>query len=65
VFNKSKNAEFDAKVLCSIYAPDGYTVDRQINDPTNQLLQRVVRNSGFASFANQKLPSGKGDFIGI
>ncbi|GGP03190.1 hypothetical protein GCM10010992_10600 [Cloacibacterium rupense] len=62
---KVQNAEFDAKVLCSNYAPDGYTVDRQINDPTTTATTRVVRNSGFASFANQKLPSGKGDFIGI
>ena len=62
---KVENAEFDAKVLCSTYAPDGYTVDRQINDPTTTATTRVVRNSGYASFANQKLPSGKGDFIGI
>ena len=62
---KVQNAEFDAKVLCSNFAPDGYTVDRQINDPTTSATTRVVRNSGYASFANQKLPSGKGDFIGI
>lgn len=62
---KIENAEFDEKVLCSTYAPDGYTVDRQINDPTTTATTRVVRNSGYASFANQKLPSGKGDFIGI
>ena len=62
---KVENAEFDEKVLCSTYAPDGYTVDRQINDPTTTATTRVVRNSGYASFANQKLPSGKGDFIGI
>ena len=62
---KVENAEFDAKVLCSTYAPDGYTVDRQINDPTTSATTRVVRNSNYASFANQKLPSGKGDFIGI
>ena len=62
---KVENAEFDAKVLCSTYAPDGYTVDRQINDPTTSATTRVVRNSNYASFANQKLPSGKGSFIGI
>ncbi len=62
---KVQNAEFDAKVLCSNFAPDGYTVDRQINDPTTSATTRVVRNSNYASFANQKLPSGKGDFIGI
>ena len=62
---KVPNAEFDAKVLCSIYAPDGFTVDRQLNDPTMSSTARIVRNSGFASFASQTLPSGKGDFIGI
>ena len=62
---KVPNAEFDAKVLCSIYAPDGFTVDRQLNDPTMSSTSRIVRNSGFASFASQTLPSGKGDFIGI
>ena len=65
---KIPNAEFDAKVLCSIYAPSGFTVDRALNDATYTnpaTANVVVRNSGFASFANQKLPSGKGDFIGI
>lgn len=65
---KVPNAEFDAKVLCSIYAPTGFTVDRAINDATftnPATANVVVRNSGFASFAGQILPSGKGDFIGI
>ena len=63
---KVENAEFDAKVLCSTYAPDGYTVDRQINQKIGTTTtSRIVRNSGFASFANQKLPSGNGNFIGI
>ena len=63
---KSENAEFDAKVLCSTFAPDGYTVDRQINQKIGTTTtSRIVRNSGFASFANQKLPSGNGNFIGI
>src|SRR5690606_34210918 len=58
------DAEFDAKVLCSVFAPAGTSVDRQLNDPTTSVTTRVVRNSGFASFANQTLPSGKGTFIG-
>lgn len=62
---KVPNAEFDAKVLCLNFAPDGETVDRQLNDPTNPSFSVVVRNSSFASFANQTLPTGKGDFIGI
>ncbi len=59
------DAEFDKKNLCTSYAPEGTSVDKQINDPTASLTTRVVRNSGFASFASQQLPSGKGKFIGI
>lgn len=59
------DAEFDRKNLCSTFAPEGTSVDKQINDPTASLTTRVVRNSGFASFANQQLPAGKGTFIGI
>lgn len=58
------NAEFDRTVLCSVFAPDGTSVDRRINDGTTSST-RVVRNSGFASFANQTLPSGNGTFVGI
>ena len=58
------NAEFDRTVLCSVFAPDGTSVDRRINDGTTTSA-RVVRNSGFASFANQTLPSGNGTFVGI
>lgn len=57
------NAEFDATVLCSVYAPEGTTVNRRISDGT--ATDRVVRNSGYASFANQTLPSGNGTFVGI
>lgn len=59
------DAEFDSKILCSTYAPNGATVDRQINDPTSTSASRVIRNSGFASFSNQTLPAGKGKLIGI
>ncbi len=59
------DAEFDAKNLCSVFAPDGVSVDRQINDPTMSSTTRVVRNSGFASFANNMMPSGKGNLIGV
>lgn len=59
------NAEFDAKVLCSVFAPAGTSVDRQLNDPTMSTSSRVVRNSGFAAFASQTVPAGRGTFIGI
>ncbi|MFN4075683.1 MAG: DUF5689 domain-containing protein [Cloacibacterium sp.] len=61
------NAEFPVNLLCNIYAPNGTSVDRQIVDPTRKTPEttRVVRNSGFASFAADQLPSGNGTFIGI
>lgn len=61
------NAEFPINLLCNIYAPNGNTVNRQIVDPTmtTPINSRVVRNSGYASFAADQLPSGNGTFIGI
>lgn len=61
------NAEFPSTILCNIYAPNGVTVDRSIVDPTRTAptTTRVVRNSGYASFAGEKLPSGNGKFIGV
>ncbi|MCX8522386.1 DUF5689 domain-containing protein [Chryseobacterium formosus] len=58
------NAEFDSRILCTNYAPNGVTVDRTIRD-NSTATTRVVRNSGYASFANQILPSGNGKFVGI
>lgn len=65
VLIKVENAEFASRSLCMQYAPEGTSVDRQLNDPTNSTTTRVVRNSGFASFANKTIPSGNGSFIGI
>jgi hypothetical protein len=61
---KMENAEFDSRSLCTNYAPNGVTIDRVIRDASTTTT-RVVRNSGYASFANQILPSGNGDFVGI
>ena len=58
------NAEFDSRVLCTSFAPNGVTVDRMIKDASTTTA-RIVRNSGYASFANQILPSGNGKFVGI
>lgn len=58
------NAEFDSRILCTNFAPNGVTVDRIIRD-NSTATTRVVRNSGYASFANQTLPSGNGKFVGI
>lgn len=67
---KVEDAEFSKNVLCSVYAPEGFTVDRQIGQgwktsTNNYSNTAVVRNSGFAAFANQLLPAGNGDFVGI
>ena len=67
---KVEDAEFTNRVLCSAYAPDGVTVDRPIGQGWNTSANSyantaVVRNSGFAAFANQQLPAGNGDFVGI
>ena len=61
------NAEFPVNLLCNVYAPNGTSIDRRIVDPTRptDASSRVVRNSGYASFASDQLPSGNGTFIGI
>lgn len=61
------NVEFPTNLLCNIYAPNGTSVDRQIVDPTRPTAAttRVIRNSGFATFASERLPSGNGKLVGI
>ncbi|AZB09147.1 hypothetical protein EG344_10080 [Chryseobacterium sp. G0162] len=62
------DVEFDARALCTTYAPSGVTVDKTIGEgwvSGKYAKTAVVRNSGFASFASQLLPSGKGKFVGI
>ena len=63
------DVEFTKNVLCTNFAPAGFTVDRQIgegwNTSNNYTATAVVRNSGFASFANQVVPAANGAFIGI
>ncbi len=59
------NAEFEARNLCSTYADAGVSVDKMIVDPTTNVTTRVVRNSGYASFANDRLPSGNGSIVAI
>lgn len=62
------DVEFDARALCTTYAPNGVTVDKTIGEGwtgTKYAKTAVVRNSGYASFANQLVPSGKGQFVGI
>ena len=62
------DVEFDARALCTTYAPNGVTVDKTIGEGWangKYAKTAVVRNSGYASFASQMIPSGKGKFVGI
>ena len=64
------DVEFTKNALCANFAPDGFTVDRQIGEGWNTVSNNytgtaIVRNSGFASFANQVVPAGNGAFVGI
>ncbi|MDO4224568.1 MAG: DUF5689 domain-containing protein [Bergeyella zoohelcum] len=65
VLVKVPNAQFHANALCSQYAPDGATVTKSLTDATFTGTSRVVRNSGYATFARNTIPSGNGDFVGI
>lgn len=62
---KVKDASFHANALCTQYASEGNTVNRSLIDPTFTGVSRVVRTSGYASFATKTIPSGQGDFVGI
>ncbi|WP_312389514.1 DUF5689 domain-containing protein [Chryseobacterium sp.] len=62
--------EFDERALCTNFAPNGQTVDKTIGQGWNSSTLKyvstaIVRNSGYASFANQIVPAGKGRFVGI
>lgn len=64
------NTEFIESNLCMQYAPDGQTVDRTLGEGWNisskrYTTTRIVRNSGYATFASKNLPSGNGKFVGI
>ncbi|WP_299178968.1 DUF5689 domain-containing protein, partial [uncultured Chryseobacterium sp.] len=64
------DVEFDTRALCATYAPNGVTVDKTIGEGWDTNTKKyvrtaVVRNSGYASFANQLVPAGNGAFIGV
>lgn len=52
------NVQFDDSEMGNTYATSGLTVNRKLVD--NQGKSMVLRNSGFASFFNELLPSGSG-----
>lgn len=58
-----KDAQFVSGVLCSTYALQDVTVNKNITDCSGNTM--LVRNSGFATFWNKTLPSGKGSVIAI
>lgn len=64
------DVEFDEKALCTSFAPAGETVSKTIGQGWNTQTQSyekkvIVRNSGYASFANRIVPAGRGKFTGI
>lgn len=60
---KVKDAQFVSGVLCTTYANEGVTVNKNLEDCSGSKV--IVRNSGFATFYNETLPSGKGGVVAI
>lgn len=60
---KVKDAQFVSGVLCSTYASEGVTVNRSIEDCSGSKV--IMRNSGYATFYNETLPTGKGGVVAI
>ncbi|MDR2204926.1 MAG: DUF5689 domain-containing protein [Flavobacteriaceae bacterium] len=63
---KIDNVEFDSNLIGEPYAVLEQTVNRTLKDcstPTPNTI--ILRNSGFASFYNKYLPTGKGSIIAI
>ena len=57
------DVQFVAGVLCSSYAYDGVSANKNIEDCNNNTV--LVRNSGYSSFYSAILPSGKGSMTAI
>lgn len=53
-----KNVQFDNAELGKVYAETNQTVDRILTDDKNNKIK--LRNSGYASFADEILPEGSG-----
>jgi len=62
---KLENVQFLESELDSTWADaiNLRSINRTLQDCDNNTI--IVRTSGYADFANEKLPSGNGDFIGI
>lgn len=60
------DAEFHSSVLCTQYASEGNNIAKGLTDATHSAATTIVAyNSGYSSFANKTLPSGKGTFVGV
>lgn len=57
------NAQFVAGVLCSTYALDQVTVNKNVQDCAGGTV--LVRNSGYSTFWNMTLPAGNGPLRAI
>lgn len=60
---KVKNVQFVSGVLCTTYAAEGVTVNKNVEDCSGSKV--IMRNSGFATFYNENLPTGKGGIVAI
>ncbi len=61
---KFTNVQFDQSDLCSTYAYDGVSgVNKTIVDCAGRDI--ILRNSGYADFARQKVPAGNGTIVAV
>jgi hypothetical protein len=61
---KFNNVQFAQSDLCSTYAFEGVSgVNRYIEDCSSRDI--ILRNSGYADFAGQKIPAGNGSIVAV
>jgi len=61
---KFENVEFAKSDLCSTYAYEGVSgVNKYIEDCSGRDI--ILRNSGYADFATQKVPAGNGSIVAV
>lgn len=62
---KINNIKFADDEIGEVFAPKNETVNRTIVDVNDINLKLILRNSGYANFASEIIPNGKGSIIGI
>ncbi len=61
---KFENVQFAQSDLCSTYAYEGVSgVNKYIEDCSGRDI--ILRNSGYADFASQRVPAGKGTIVAV